>query len=273
MNHSGDAAEQIVRISLEGMEYALRIAGAGAKNIAAFLVAAIKSDNTGPDSKTKLKGKERLTNMLKSGKELKIFAIKNGELERFSKEAKRYGVVYCALKDKGGKPDSLVDIMAKAEDANKISRIMDRLQIATVDQAAVESQMAEQDRDAPDRDDTDKLLDMLIDAEGKAIPPSPPDADIGGGDTPHPTFARTAENRPSVSRYRGESNSAEDTPGTKKPESVKAFLRERAAAQRRKDIQPERAQPETTRRQQRTPPQHQQPQTRRPKSKKSKERV
>ena len=272
MNHSGDAAEQIVRISLEGMEYALRIAGAGAKNIAAFLIAAVKSDNANPDNKTKLKGRERLTNMLKSGKELKIFAIKNGDLERFSKEAKRYGVVYCALKDKGGKPDSFLDIMAKAEDAPKISRIMERLQFAMIDRASIESQMTEHDREAPDKDDTDKLLDMLIDAEGKAIPPSPPEADIS--DSPHPTTARTAENHPSVSRSKTPLESAEGTPGTKKPESVKAFLRERtAAAKKREDKQPERAQPESTRRQPITQPQHQQPQTRRNKSKKSKERA
>ena len=37
MNTSGDAAEQIVRISLEGFEVAARITGHGAKDIAALL--------------------------------------------------------------------------------------------------------------------------------------------------------------------------------------------------------------------------------------------
>ena len=35
MNNTGDAAEQIVRMSLEGTEVALRLTGSAAKNIAA----------------------------------------------------------------------------------------------------------------------------------------------------------------------------------------------------------------------------------------------
>ncbi len=38
MNHAGDAAEQIVRMSLEGVEFAVRITGGAAKEIAAFIM-------------------------------------------------------------------------------------------------------------------------------------------------------------------------------------------------------------------------------------------
>ena len=37
MNSSGDAAEQIVRLSLEGFEVAARITGNGAKDVAALI--------------------------------------------------------------------------------------------------------------------------------------------------------------------------------------------------------------------------------------------
>ena len=37
MYNSGEAAEQIVRMSLEGTEFALKITGAAAKNLAAAL--------------------------------------------------------------------------------------------------------------------------------------------------------------------------------------------------------------------------------------------
>lgn len=47
----------------------------------------------------KTRGKIRLTNMLKSGKELKVFAVRDGELRKFCEEAKKYGVLYCVLKD------------------------------------------------------------------------------------------------------------------------------------------------------------------------------
>ena len=44
MNPGGDAAEQVVRLSLEGVEVAAKISGAGAKNIALLLYAALKEE-------------------------------------------------------------------------------------------------------------------------------------------------------------------------------------------------------------------------------------
>lgn len=38
----------------------------------------------------KTKGKARLTNMIKSGKELKVFTIPNKDLKKFTEQAKRY---------------------------------------------------------------------------------------------------------------------------------------------------------------------------------------
>lgn len=53
MNYSGDVAEQILRMSLEGVEVAVKITGRMAKEIAIFSMSAIKSrKNT-----LKLKGK------------------------------------------------------------------------------------------------------------------------------------------------------------------------------------------------------------------------
>jgi hypothetical protein len=265
MNHSGDAAEQIIRISFDGIEHVIRIAGAGAKNIAAFIVAAIKSD--GADDKMKLKGKERLKNMLKSGKELKIFSMKNSDLEAFSKEAKKYGVVYCALKDKNAHPDSIVDVMAKADDASKISRIMEKLEFATVDRASIETQMAEQNReakthDAPDRDDTDKLVDMLIDEEGRAKTEMPQKVEMT-----NPTQARTENvSNQSVSRSKMQSTFTNYTDKIKKP-SVKEFLQERTANNNQKREEPKinRDQSEPKRSAKKTH-QHRQPQKSRKKN-------
>ena len=140
MNYGGDAAEQVVRMSLEGVEVAARITGNGAKNIALLLAAVLKEEQ-------KTKGKARLTNMLKSGKELKVYTIQNQDLKKFSEEAKRYGVLYCVLKDKNDKSDTaVVDVIARAEDASKIQRITERFQLATVDTATVMGGV--RDRDA-----------------------------------------------------------------------------------------------------------------------------
>ena len=77
MNTGGEAAEQIVRMSLEGFEVAAKITGAGAKNIAILLYSILKEEK-------KTKGKARLTSMLRSGKELKVFTVKSGDLKKFT---------------------------------------------------------------------------------------------------------------------------------------------------------------------------------------------
>ena len=86
-SYSADAAEQVVRMSLEGAEVAVRLAGTGAKHLAILLYSILKDQK-------KTRGKIRLTNMLRSGKELKVFAVVDGDLPKFCEEAKKYGVLY-----------------------------------------------------------------------------------------------------------------------------------------------------------------------------------
>lgn len=124
--NSSDSAEAIVKLSLEGMEVALKIAGTGAKNIAIMLYTIMKDNQ-------QTKGKTRLTNMLKTGKPLKIFTIRAEDLKKFSQEAKKYGVLYCALADrKNSKIDGMVDIMVRDEDASKMNRIAQRFKLRDV---------------------------------------------------------------------------------------------------------------------------------------------
>ena len=135
MNTSSDAAEQIVRMSLQGAEVALKITGSGAKNIAAMLIAIAKDQQ-------KVKGKTSLTNMLKSGRPLKVFSIRESDLKKFTEEAKRYGVLFSAIVEKNGKnADGMIDVMVKEEDAGKINRIVERFKLSTVDIASVQSEV------------------------------------------------------------------------------------------------------------------------------------
>ena len=139
MSYSGDAAEQVVRLSLETGEVAVKLAGEGAKQLAILLYAILREQK-------KTKGKTRLTNMLRSGKELKVFAVKDSDLQLFCREAKKYGVLYCVLKDRDA-TDGITDIMVRAEDASKINRIFERFNLATVDMAEVRQEI-EQSREA-----------------------------------------------------------------------------------------------------------------------------
>lgn len=114
MNTSGDAAEQVVRLSLEGVEVAAKITGSAAKEVSALLIAALKNRD-----RNKVKGRQRLTAMLRSGKELTIFTVKNQDMARFVADAKRYGVVYCVLREAKDNPQGISEIMVRAEDAAK----------------------------------------------------------------------------------------------------------------------------------------------------------
>lgn len=74
MNAGGETADQVVRMSLQGIEVAANIAlkarGMTAKSLAATLYAILTD-------KKKVKGKSRLNSLLKSSKELKVFAIRH----------------------------------------------------------------------------------------------------------------------------------------------------------------------------------------------------
>ncbi|MCL2301557.1 MAG: DUF3801 domain-containing protein [Firmicutes bacterium] len=113
---------------MEGAEYTLKIAGAGAEHILALLMAALKPRPKGQkQSGPKLRGRERLRTMLKSGAELKFFEIQVKDLKEFVAAAKKYGITYCVLKAKDNE-GGMVEIMAKAEDASRVSRILEKLE-------------------------------------------------------------------------------------------------------------------------------------------------
>ena len=195
MNTAGDAAEQIVKMSLNGVEVAAKITGAGAKELAMMIYAILKDQK-------KTKGKTRLTNMLRSEKPLKVFAVKDSELQLFCKEAKKYGVLYCVLKDKDAN-DGLTDIMVRAEDASKINRIFERFKLATVDVGEVRSEIerqrqeqAQQKKDGeiptPERTQTEERTDAFLD-QLMAKPPNAPEQQ-----NENPTDGRVAKSRQSA---------------------------------------------------------------------------
>ena len=168
MSYSGDAAEQVVRMTLESGEAAVKLAGAGAKQVAVLLYAILRDQK-------KTQGKLRLTNLLRSGKELKVFAVKDGDLALFCKEAKKYGVLYTVLKDRDA-ADGITDVMVRAEDAAKINRIFERFDLATVDLGSVKQEI-ERSREEPaepaQTEQEDFLDALLAPAPEEAANPTP----------------------------------------------------------------------------------------------------
>jgi hypothetical protein len=225
MSYSGEAAEQVVRIGLQGTETALRISGKGAERLAVLVYTLIKDGQASA-------GKTRLTNMLQTGKELKVFSIKESDLRMFEKEAKRYGVMYCALrekrKDKDHDPESLVDVMVKLEDSAKMSRIVERMRLATVDVGEV---VAEIDKDlgadAPDAPDkgVEQKDAAVKEEEAKAEKPTAPEQNAP--ENPTPAKTRTPKsNRSGRSSGSSKAPSRADTDSGKDASSRKSVRQE-----------------------------------------------
>ena len=164
MNTSSDAAETVVRLSLQGLEVAAKISGSGAKHIAAMLLALMKDKN-------KVKGRTALTNLLKSGKELKVFSIKDSDLKKFVTEAKKYGVLFSVIKNKDG--DGITDIMVRSEDAGKINRIVEKFKFADVDTTTIKSEVQEKsNKDMSAEEVMEDIINSSKEIENKGLNPS-----------------------------------------------------------------------------------------------------
>ena len=129
MNTGGEAADQVIRISLNGMEVAAKISGKAALEIANMLYAVMKDQK-------KTKGKTRLENLISTGKPLSVFTLKSSDLASFQKEAKKYGILYYAVRNQRSNFDGMVDIMVKTEDSSRINRIVERFKLSDVSQTA-----------------------------------------------------------------------------------------------------------------------------------------
>ena len=239
MNTSGEAADQVVRMSLEVGEAALKISGTGAKHLAVMLYAVLKE-------KKKTKGRARLETLVKSGRPLTVFSVKESDLKQFVQEAKRYGVLYCAVRNPKGSSDGLVDVIVKEEDAPRINRIVDRFQFASVTEAAkIKTEIertraekakagksekqekkpekqgqAEPEKDYPQKSKEDQLMDELF---GEPVKKE--------GKEQNPSLAKTTKSRLSEPTSKKQEKTAEGTSKLfvpEKPEkpSVRKELRE-----------------------------------------------
>ena len=242
MNTSGEAADQVVRMSLEVGEAALKISGTGAKHLAVMLYAVLKE-------KKKTKGRVRLETLVKSGRPLTVFSVKESDLKQFVQEAKRYGVLYCAVRNPRGSSDGLIDVIVKEEDAPRINRIVDRFQFASVTEAAKikteiertraekakagksekqekvqvrqeKQEQAESEKDYPQKSKEDQLMDELF---GESVKKE--------GKEQNPSLAKTTKSRLSEPTSKKQEKTAEGTSKLfvpEKPEkpSVRKELRE-----------------------------------------------
>ena len=118
MNYGSEPADQVVRYSLEGAEFALRISGTAAKNFFIFAQAVLH------DSK-KTHGKTHLIRLLKEQKPLKFFTVDKDRMHDFARAAKAHGLLFCPIRDKMD-PDH-IEIAILQDDASKANRIIRKI--------------------------------------------------------------------------------------------------------------------------------------------------
>ena len=129
MNLGSDPADQVVRYTLEGTEFALRLSGTAAKNFAVFVAAVLRDQK-------KTRGKTNLTRLLREGKPLKFFSVPADRMREFAQEAKRHGLLFVPMRDRND-PDH-IEIAIWAEDSAKVERIIDRMQLDVVETGEAE---------------------------------------------------------------------------------------------------------------------------------------
>ena len=119
MNYGGDAADQIVRYSLEGTEVALKLTGEAAKNFAVFAAAVLRDQK-------KMHGKTNLTRLLRENKPLRFFEVPESRMKEFAREANVRGLLYVPVRDRS-KAAGKIEFAVWAEDAAKVNRVLEKM--------------------------------------------------------------------------------------------------------------------------------------------------
>ena len=202
MNLGSDPADQVVRYTLEGTEYALRLSGTAAKNFAIFVAAVLRDQK-------KTRGKTNLTRLLREGKPLKFFSVSADRMREFAQEAKRHGLLFVPMLDRND-PDH-IEVAIWADDAAKVERIIERMQLDVVEtgEAEIMSDVTpEQPTEHPAQGQAwpDRQASQAADGP---IPFEPDDADYDLGFTqPAPSPAEPGNPPPSRSTRRTDLPSA-----------------------------------------------------------------
>lgn len=116
MDVSGEVADLMVKEGIQLTEEAVKLLAAGSKNLTAFLLA-LAQDNK------KLSGKTNMTRLLRDGKELKVYHIKEEDLADFKSFGKK-NVLYAVIRDSRAK-DGMVDLITNVDYVSQVNHFME----------------------------------------------------------------------------------------------------------------------------------------------------
>lgn len=159
MNVTDGAAEEIVKIGLDGLEVVARITGSAAKNIAAMLLALAAQSK-------RMKGRTVLSALKRQGANISVFNIPQKDLKTFVRNAKKYCILYSVIRSKTDKNDNApVSIAINAADAPRAQRLIENCGIGSVEQASVKVDDVIESRNEKQKETPQKTAgQMAVDA-------------------------------------------------------------------------------------------------------------
>lgn len=128
--NGGDAAEQMVRILLDGTETVVKITGEGARQLAAFLYAWAQQERGRNPAQH---GRTSMVRLLKSGQELQVFRLRKEEYAAFKPQARQYKLLYAVLRNRRD-PDGRIDVVVLADEIPRVNHVLERLGYGSVQQ-------------------------------------------------------------------------------------------------------------------------------------------
>lgn len=114
-------AIQIIRLEFDGLRFGMDITGGTvkqAKNLAVFIYALL--------TREKLQGKISLKKMLSKDGSLQILKIREEDMKKFKKLAKKYGILYSKLPDIN-KSDGMTEVLFHTEATPRINTLIEKL--------------------------------------------------------------------------------------------------------------------------------------------------
>ena len=114
-------AIQIIRLEFDGLRFGMDVTGGTvkqAKNLAVFIYALL--------TREKLQGKTSLKKMLSKDGSLQILKIREEDMKKFKKLAKKYGILYSKLPDIN-KSDGMTEVLFHTEATPRINTLIEKL--------------------------------------------------------------------------------------------------------------------------------------------------
>lgn len=120
-------AVQIIRLEFEGLKFGMDVTGATVrqvKNLAVFMYALL--------TREKLQGRTSLKKMLSKDGNMQVLKLKEKDVKRFKKLAKKYGILYSKLPDIN-KEDGFTEILFHTEATPRINTLIENLENAKIE--------------------------------------------------------------------------------------------------------------------------------------------